>query len=361
MNNFTYYPGDVRDKTRLIIGSSDIPVIIKPRGSKIKKSQYDLYLEKRNETPGFEGDTFTEMGHELEPLIISHFIKQNFDKKMAYKFKVDYILHELQRLPGYRPPTPFHPYTEAAHHQFPWAIAHADALYIPSDTDNIDPVLNKPFLIEAKSGGHFARIRRDNMDGFDKDDLTPDGVPIDVLLQVQWQLFIYDVDLCFVMLLIDDNKFYIYPVPSIRKWWPVMIEKASRFHWHVENGKIPPPENYDDIRRILPEVEDKAAYVVGEKATMAAAMKAEYDRYGKLIKKYEGAKADIKDAAALMMGDSKWLYNGETGEKLFTQVFTPGVEKPLFPSSLKGGEFEFLYEMLESKGLIGTYDRRFIR
>jgi hypothetical protein len=361
MNNFHYYRQHVRETDRLIIGSSDIPVIIKPRGSKIKKTQIELYMEKRNLVPGFHGNTFTRMGHELEPIIIAHQIRELYDDEMAYRFKVDYILHEEMRLDTYIPPTPFKPYTEAVHPEFPWAVAHADAVHIPANTDSINPVLNSEFLIEAKSGGHFARIRRDGMDGFDKEDLNPDGVPIDVMLQVQWQMMIYDIDFTYIVLLIDDNKFYVYPVPAIRKWWAPMMEKAARFHWHVINEKLPKPESFDDVKTVLPDVEEKAAYVVGERATMAVAMKEEYSRYKKLIKKYESAVDDIKDAAALLMGDSKWLYNGETGEKLFTQIYTQGVEKPLFPSSLKGGEYEFLYSMLESKGLIGTYDRRYVR
>lgn len=43
MNKYIFYKSDVRPEGKLFIGSSDIPVIIKTKNSKIKKSQYELW------------------------------------------------------------------------------------------------------------------------------------------------------------------------------------------------------------------------------------------------------------------------------------------------------------------------------
>ena len=94
MNNYTFYQSNVRRENELIIGSSDIPVIIKTKNSRIKKSQYELWEEKTGKVKPFQGNDYTTWGHELEPLLISAFIRKNYNAKLAYKFKVDYILHQ---------------------------------------------------------------------------------------------------------------------------------------------------------------------------------------------------------------------------------------------------------------------------
>ena len=352
MNPYTFYQSDVRKKNELIIGSSDIPVIIKTKGSNIKKSIYELWEEKTGKVESFQGNDFTTWGHELEPLLISAFIRQKHNKKIAYKFKIDYILHEEWRdIKKYNPPTIFHPFTECRHPKYPWAVAHADC--VMNDHNN-------PYNIEAKTGGYFARVKREGMEGFDLDDHTATGVPSDILLQVQWQMLCYNIKFTYVLLLVDDNKFHIYEVPAIKKWWPLMLEKASRFLWHCKQDTPPQPEKYDDIKKLFPDVLDKAIYVTGERAIIAETMKNEKKKLESKIKKYKNRIDDIKNAAGLLMEESKYLFNGETGKKLFQQVISKDQFNPIHPSAIQKVSPE-AFEMLEKKGLIKKYDRRFIR
>jgi predicted phage-related endonuclease len=352
MNQFTFYESDVRNQNEIVIGSSDIPVIIKTKNSKIKKSQYELWQEKTGKVESFQGNEFTSWGHRLEPILISAFIEYNENKYLAQKFLRNYILFMYERdIKKYQPSTDYYPFTECRHPQFEWAISHADC---------IDPIAHNPYSIEAKTGGYFARIGREGMEGFNLDDHTEKGVPSDVLLQIQWQMMCYDVDLTYVLLLIDDNKFHIYQVPAYKKWFPLMLEKASDFYQHCISDTPPKPEKYDDIKKLFPEIKDKAVYVTGERAVIAETMKQEKKKLQKKIKKYQARINDINDASGLLMGENKFLYNGETGKKIFQQVISKNQYNPVHPSTILKFAPE-AFRILEEKGLINKSDRRYVK
>lgn len=351
MNQYTFYESDVRKPGELIIGSSDIPVIIKTKKSKIKKSQYELWEEKTGKVESFQGNEYTTWGHRLEPLLLSAFIEKDINYEYAHKFKTDYIENEIKRHKNYKPTTGFHSFTECRHPIFTWAIAHADCIF---------HIASSSFILEAKTGGYFARVGREGMEGFSLEDHTEKGVPSDVLLQVQWQMLCYGVDLTYVLLLIDDNKFHIYQVPAYKKWFPLMLEKASDFYQHCISDTPPQPEKYDDIKKLFPEIKDKAVYVTGERAIIAESMREEKKKLQSRMKKYQLRINDINNAASLLMGDNKFLYNGENTNKLFQQVISRDQYNMIHPSTIQKFAPE-VFKILEEKGLINKSDRRYIK
>lgn len=334
MNPFTYYSSGVRDNKSFFVGSSDIPIIIKTKRSHIKKSARELWLEKTGKVEGFQGNELTYWGHELEPLVLCRQIKETHGEEISFQFKKDTIIHQNNRPVDYKPPTQFLPYTEAIHPKLPWAVAHADCLFtdrtqfttveMDGKTYNV-PILDQdsnPYLLEAKTGRFFARIKRDNMVGFDVsgDDIEDHHkIPADVMLQVQWQMLCYGINLTYVLLLVDDNQFFRYEIPAFKKWWPYLIEKASVFMNHCINDTTPPPEKKEDIFGLLNDLKDQAVYVTGERALIAEDMKARKKHLKSLAKKYKDEITDIDNAAALLMAENKFLYNGETGDKVFSQ------------------------------------------
>ena len=332
MNPYKFYPAGVRDDPEISIGSSDIPVIIKTRTTTIKKSQRELWLEKTGQVPQWKGNFKTKLGHELEPIVAGRHIAKIRDEETAYKYKLDFVLHEEFRAFDYKPPTEFLPYTEARHPKFPWAVAHADILYpaakftgLYTDTKDVRKfhLDNGPCLWEIKTGGYFARVKRDDHQGFDidsKSDLEdPDKIPIEVMLQVQWQMLCYGI-LKTIVLLMVDNEIYTFEIPAFQKWWPIMIEKASRFYQHCITGEVPPPEKKEDVFGMFDTLKDKAVYVTGDRALIAEAMKIENKKIKANIKRLKARGDDIEDAAVLLMGENKYLFNGETATKLFSQT-----------------------------------------
>lgn len=337
MNPITFYPAGVRDNKTLSVGSSDISVIVKTKHSHVKKSARELWQEKTGRAEGWGGNELTYWGHELEPLVLCREIKESHGEEMAFEFKKDAIIHQNFRPEGYKPTTNFLPYTEAIHPQFPWAVAHADCFFTPSveyTTVTIDgktftvPILDQSFqsssfLLEAKTGRFFSRIARDNMEGFDVSGNSAvedhHKIPADVLLQVQWQMMCYGIDLTYVLLLVDDNQFFRYEIPAFKKWWPFLLEKASRFINYCVNDETPPPEKKEDVFSILSDLKDSAIYVSGDRALIAEDMKARKKFLMNRMKKDKMSVSDINDAAALLMGENKYLFNAETAGKVFSQ------------------------------------------
>lgn len=341
MINYTYYSGEVRTD-EIIVGSSDMPVVIKTEKTHIKKSTRELWNEKRNGSD-FTGNDATRWGHKLEPLVLHEFIFKNYNEELAYQFLVDTVLHQEYRAENYNPPTIFKPYTEARLANCPWAVAHADCLVVPEDG-------SEPFLLEAKTGRFFARVARDDMPGFIiEEDESPDieKIPIEVLIQVQWQLMIYKVNFAYVLLLVDDNVYIQYKIPAIKKWFPIMLEKASVFYNQCITGERPQPEKKEDVFDQFKSIFDKAVFVVGERALMAEKMREEKKRLKKLVKKYKDHINDINDATALLMGDHKFLFNGETSQKLFSQSCY-SQDGMFHPSKLDEED----YEKYKKRGLI---------
>lgn len=316
MNPITFYQSGVRDNKNIFIGSSDIPVIIKTEGTKVKKSQRELWQEKTGQIEGFKGNESTQWGHDLEPLVLAKHIKNNYGDDIAFEFKKDAIIHENFRPDDYRPPTDFLPYTEAIHPKFPWAVAHGDALFSGGK-------ISQPYLLEGKTGRFFSRIKRDNMEGFNISESTDiedyNKIPADVMLQVQWQMLCYGVDLTYVLLLVDDNQYFEFKIPAFKKWFPFLLEKASRFYNYCINMEQPPPEKKEDVYDMFSDLKDKAVYVTGDRAIIGYDMRMRKKHLQKLIKKYRSEVDDINDSAVLLMGENKFLYNGETGDKLFSQ------------------------------------------
>lgn len=346
MNPFTFCTEHVREASRVFVGASDIAALC----GFTKRTAIDKWLVDTGKEEAWKGNDFTEIGHELEPLVLSRFIKKQYnDSKTAYKFKVNYILNEHHREPSYMPPTQFYPFTEAVHPEFDFCVAHADMLNIENE-----------HTTEVKTGGYFARVRRDDSPGFDLDDKSENGIPADVMLQKQYQFMCYGNLSGEVVLLIDDNKLHIYEVQARPHWYPKMIEIASRYMWCVKNDRPPIPKNFGDIKKLFPEVYNRTTYVTGEKAVLCREMVEERKRHKKIIKRHQKKVDDIDDALSLMIGDNKLLFDGETMDKLCTQVLSKDQYTMIHPSTIQK-ECPEAFTLLNEKGLITTHDRRYIR
>lgn len=329
------------------VGSSDLPIIL---GLNKFKTARELWTQK------LEGGEFggqadsARWGHWLEPLIIREAIRRERGEKEAHKFYVDTILHDEFRGEKYKPPTDYWPYTESHVPEFPWATSHADCLYRGP---------GKPFIGEAKSGGYFSRVARDEKPGFDLDDETEAGLPLDIRIQIEWQFLTYDVDDGFVWLLIDDNEFHQWQVKSRRELWPQMIEAASKFMYCLKTKKTPPPMTKSDVFSIFPEAQEQNAYIVGEQAVLAEAMRDQRKANKARIKKLETVNEDIENALMLLHGDNKYLYNGDTAKVISKQVYSPGQLSPLHPSTILKDAPD-AHAILVERGLVKTHDKRYL-
>ena len=342
MNSYTYMTGkqDVRTRKGFYVGSSDIPIIL----GLTPTTPVDLFRQKTGREAGFQGNDLTWWGHELEGLILKNAIARDMDMQTAMKFFIDYSRNMYRRRNSWLPKTAYEPFTEAIHPDLPWAIAHADCLYNPGER-----------IIEAKSGGFFANIRREDMDGYDAKDPTASGVPFKTFFQVQWQDLCYGVIQSDVAALIDTNKFSTYQVDGNVKLQAKLIEIGSRFMYCLVNDIAPTPRTFGDIKKLFPEINDNRLTIMGEQAAIAWDIKERLKKAKAKMKAGKNEKEDLENALALLIGENVELAD-EMGNKICSQskwqqfnMLSPKKVKESCPEA---------YDMLDEVGLITKGERR---
>lgn len=182
------------------IGSSDIAVIV---GESPHKSAYTLAAEKLGLIPEVIDDETQELfdiGHLMQPVLL-----QLYERKTGRHPKA---------APSWR-----------AHPEYPWATA---------SLDGTAPVKR---VVEAK-WTHSKRWR------------TGDRVPPDVLLQVQWQLFVVGWDVADVIVL-DHQSPRVEEVERDGKVIDDLLYFATEFMGYLERAELPPIDGSESTARTL--------------------------------------------------------------------------------------------------------------
>lgn len=185
---------------KLTIGSSDIPVIV---GESPHKSAYTLAAEKMGLIPEIIDDSTRELmdiGHLMQPVLLQ--------------------LYELKtgRHPKAAP-------TWRAHPEHPWATA---------SLDGTAPIKR---VVEAK-WSHSKRWR------------TGDGVPADVQLQVQWQLYVVGWDVADVIVL-DFVTPRVEVVERDDRVIDDVLYFVREFRGYLERGELPPIDGSESTAQTL--------------------------------------------------------------------------------------------------------------
>ena len=353
MNNYTYMHSGktVRSLEGHYIGASDIPIIL----GLTKTTALDLWRQKTGIDIGFQGNEKTYWGHALEGFVLHKHILQNAGGKIAQKFLIDYVRNQWDRGPGWKPKTEYHPFTECRHSEFSWMIAHADCIgnRIVHDADKYQVI--KPLIIEAKSGGRFANLRREEMDGYDPQDPTQSGLPMKVYTQVQWQQAVYDIQDADVCALIDTNNFYTFNVPGNKELQAKLIEVGSRFMRCLVKDIPPTPRTFGDVSKLCPEINNNRFTIMGEKALIAWDIKDRLKKARTKKKKIQNQIDDYVNSLGLFIGENKELAD-EFGDKICSQSkYSQGT---LIGPEATRKECPEAYELLVKAGMIKSHDVR---
>ncbi len=342
MNPYTYMTGahDVRSRKGFYIGSSDISVIL----GLTPTTPYQWWREHAGRDPQFEGNDRTFWGTELEGLILKNTIAKETTLQIAQKFFIDYSRNQYQRRWRWRPKTAYEPFTECIHPEFPWMLAHADCVYNPGDR-----------LIEAKSGGFFGNVRREEMDGYDRSDPTASGLPFKVFFQVQYQAAVYGCPHVDVAALINTNDFSTYQVDANGKIQARLIEAGSRMMYCLQNDVAPTPKTFGDIKKLFPELNDQRLTVMGERAAIAWDLKGRLKKARAIEKRGKAQKEDIMNALALLLGENSEMAD-EMGNKICSQSMWEQLAM-LSPKKVKESCPE-VYALLDAAGMITAEPRR---
>jgi len=306
MNKFTYLEDKEFKKGRRYIGASDVPTIALLNLQ--YKTPLDLYLEKIGEKDPKFGSERAQMGHELESIILKLGLQKicSINNAGLKKFLVSRVNEEF----NYN--NFLHSFTEARHQDCNFIVAHADLI--------LELAGYGETILEAKSTGFFGGLRKNDLDkGYDKNDLTANGIPSSVFLQVQTQMLCYSINECYVSALIDTGMHRLYgPIKAEKKIQEKILAICDRFWWHVENKKPPKPETWKDVCYLNPDVNEKDQKIIaGDTEQKIIEMK---DRAKKLRAREKEIKkelTDIKNGIGLTVGKNKFLMSSE-GHKLAT-------------------------------------------
>ena len=187
------------DARRLGIGASDIPVIA---GESPYRSALELWAEKTGRVqtePDAETAELFEIGHLMEPVLLDLY----------------------ERRTGRHPKRVHH---MLAHPDVPWALASLDARA---------PVRR---VVEAK-WTHAGRW-------------GAEGIPDDVLMQCQWQLFVTGWDVADVVALVRQRS-RVVEIPRDQSLIDDLYSLAAAFWDRVQSGIAPEPDGSESARRTI--------------------------------------------------------------------------------------------------------------
>jgi predicted phage-related endonuclease len=325
------------------IGSSDIPTLA-GFNKQYGQTPYTLYMEKIGALPREPAGPRAEWGHRLEPLVLSAFIGRHYGEDKA----LDYLAAVIRG----RSCGPFKSLTECRMPDRRYVLAHADLV--------IDDA-PEPYIVEAKTSGYYAGKRREGVAfmGYDPDDLTQNGIPDPVFLQVQWQMLAYDVKTAFVAVLIDTGDYREYgPIRADPRTQEKCLALAERL-WNCMQARTPPkPETWSDVASMWPVPEDKTAMVGGEDELKALEYASRYWSLGERIKSLEEERSELKNALGIYIGENSILQTSE-GKKLASSWIQAN------PASVALKELQEkepeLYSRLDAGGYIKRSERRELR
>ena len=191
------------------IGGSDIAAIL---GVSQFKTALDVYLSKTTEQPEQQGEHLY-WGHALENPIIDRFVEDTGANVIRRP--------EMRRHPDYK-----------------WAIANADALIV-------DGAGNHQAILEIKTSSAF-KSREWGADDTDE-------VPIEYIAQVQWYMWIYNVQEAYIAALIGGNQYRQYHIQRDDELIAMLAEKAQAFWQNHVIPRIPPePQDGADAQKLYP-------------------------------------------------------------------------------------------------------------
>lgn len=202
---------------RLGIGGSDIAAIC---GISKWRTPMHVYLEKLGESPEEAKSEVAEWGTRLEPLIAEKFAQEHPEWAIIEK-KVIYC----------------HPENE-------WALANLDRMIICPKRGR--------GILEIKTASEYLKHEWDN-----------GNIPDYYYVQLQWYLYIMDLDFGYFATLIGGNKYREYEVYRDDELIAQIVRLAEDFwHCYVLMRQCPPVDGSDAcsklLSRLYPEAKSKA-------------------------------------------------------------------------------------------------------
>lgn len=339
MNDFTYMKDRDFKEGRKYLGASDAPTIA---GINPYQTPLELWEIFTGRVKGFAGNELTKWGHIQEINILAEYVHKITGSGEA---RNDFI---TSRIWGENQFNEFHSWTEAVYPENNRILSHSDLLHVPKG--------NIPVIIQAKNSGEFAAAqrRRDVNKGYDRQDMSSNGIPLSVYFQEQMELITYGLPKAWVAVLIGGNSWKLYgPVEYNKKTVEKLLALYMRFLWHVDKDIPPTPKTWSDVVKLFPNFKKNTKAVVSDEAEIECRqMLEEHSKIGLKIKELEGQKDNIKNALGLFIGGNNYLETPD-GRSLASASEISGRQSISLTGLKKLPE---LFKKVEEAGLITESD-----
>jgi predicted phage-related endonuclease len=327
------------------VGSSDIPILAGLSRQYKNGTTLALWEQKTGRAELWNGNARTAWGHKLEGMVLREFIANRYGEEAA-----DQFITAKRRGKSIGP---WKTDTECRHPERTYCLAHADLLVDSPSDDQADA-----YIVEAKTTGMMAGKRREGhiFSGYDPDDLTAQGIPDSVYLQVQWQMYVYGVRLAWVAVLIDTADYREYgPIVADPRVQEKCLALAERFWNHVEADTPPAPETWDDVAKLWPGQTDTTKMVAGDEEARVREMVQRDKVLAARVKEIETEREDIENAIGILIGENAVLASAEGDVLAKRAMSTPRAS--IAPSKVEKQEPD-LFKKLQAAGLVSLSESK---
>ena len=365
---YWFISGDfLKDRSRRI-GASDIPALIpNPERPTESLSGYGrtavtVWQEKTDRIERDPAGLPAEMGHYLEQKAIELFIRAYVDDHTAKAHVHDRRAYEFTG--GHAQDFQNTIFRHHAQYHEDGMICHPDAIYdpevafsphTPKTAHGIKVRFDKPFLVEAKSANYWSAKRPSGsiVSGYDFGLKSWQGIPLKHYVQIQFQLALLRVDVCYLALIHDTSNFDVWEIRAEPKRQGMLIDLAARMVRRIKDDKPPASlaMNAQDIMALYPDVGDDFVIIDGEEREKAVSIAQEYAQADRQAKRWKEKVQDAKDAMAVMLKDRPEIRDGEG--VISKWQTTRGSEKITALSKIKVDN-PVAYRYLKRKGLLYT-------
>ena len=335
MNEWRYMKDREFKEGRKYLGASDALTI---SGMNPYQTPADLWRIFTGREKAFKGNQLTRAGNYKEASILG--MNLHLYDGVPWNAVNDFM---TSRIWGDNQSENYHSWTEAVFPDNPRILAHTDLLDLNNNTE---------ILWQAKNTNEFAAAQRkkDVNKGYDKEDLSSNGIPLAVYFQEQIEMMCYGIPVSKVAVEIGGWDYKTYsPIDYSKKTAEKLLALYIRMLWHIDKDKEPTPQTWPDIVKMYPDFKKNTKAVVSDEAEIECRqMLEEHGKIGLKIKDLEARKNDIKNALGLYIGGNNYLETPD-GHSLASASEIPG-KRTVPVSELE--KFPELFKQVKEKGLI---------
>lgn len=292
------------------------------KGERHTETAIDLYNKKKNKDISSSGFA-ASMGHWLEGKVLSEFISDNIDSKIASEFLRGYMLHKIEQDNSKEPinPSPFNntAFRHNTKSENEYATVHADCLYDPSFSKIKDVIkkdkfkidMSKPFIIEAKSANLFSveRRKRDQYRGYDLSLHEWQGVDLGHYFQIQYQMMIYGVDVAYLALIYNTNSKHYWHIKANNNHQKELAQIAMYMKRCLDENIMPTQlaMNSHDIKELFPVINEDFRELKGDELSEVLKIAMEEIDASENEKAWKRKKEQVADRLSIHLKDTKIL------------------------------------------------------